>query len=187
MVGRAALPRTVRAGGFAVAALVLAGLAHRAGGGATPAPGALAGTAAGLTAVAYALAGRPRSTRLIAALVLASQLALHVAWQATDSAGQGLVSCVAHGVPSHTEGAAMTVFHALAAIAVAVVLQRGERWTFALVRTVARRSARRRSPIDPARPAPAVRLARRGPVAWTPSWRLQLAGGRATCGPPAMA
>jgi hypothetical protein len=187
MPRRIAHPRLLRAAGFSAAALTLAALAHRAGGGPAPDAGVLLLGAAALLAAAYALAGRPRSTAVIAGLVATSQVGLHLAWSSTGPQAGSLAECVAHELASPLSGGAMTACHALAALALAVLLERGERWTFAAARSLARRTGGA-SPLrvrllgaEPPRPA------RRPAARAVPPWRRPLAGGRATCGPPARA
>jgi len=187
MTARPTPLRLLRASAFALAVVALALLAHRAGGATLPGAGAIAGGAAATVAVAFALAGRRRTPRAIGALVATSQLALHALWELAGSEPASIVGCVAHDTGSALGTAAMATCHALAALAVAILLERGERWAFATLRVV-RRAARslRRAPGARATREPRASRVRALDRA-LPAWRVPLAGGRSTCGPPASA
>lgn len=180
--------RALRAAAFTLAVGVLALLAHRAGGATLPGPGSIAAGALATLVAAFALAGRRRSPALIGTLVAASQLGLHALWELGGSQPTSIAGCVAHDTGSPLGTAAMAACHTLAALAVAILLERGERWAFATLRAVGRAArALRRAPRARAACEPQVsgpRTPRALPVL---AWRVPLAGGRSTCGPPATA
>ena len=134
--------------------VALALLAHRAGGATLPGPAAAAGGALAL-AVAAALAGRQR-TPLPSARSSPRQLALHVLFAGAAHEPASIVGCVAHD-GAGPSAPAMAACHALAALAVAILLERGERGRSATSRRPRRAGLLRRVP---ARPRAALRSLR---------------------------
>src|SRR5262249_35075135 len=103
--------RAVRALAFAAAALVLAVLAHRAGGGDVPAAPALGLGASRVFAAAWLAAGRQRSVGVIAAAVLGSQTALHAAFESSAHDAGSLLGCVSHAGVGEVSTPAMLACH----------------------------------------------------------------------------
>jgi hypothetical protein len=133
--------RLARAGVFGGTSLVLATAGHVVGGGTLPGAGLLVLTAIGLALLSVTLtARRLRFGVLLAALGL-EQLLLHLLFHASTTAA----TCAAVVMPGHTMSTAvcgsgasttaswpMVLGHALAVLATAWVLARGERWLWAL-------------------------------------------------------
>ena len=132
--------RAVRAAAFGAAALVLAVSAHRAGGGVVPGVPALTGGAAALIAAAWLLAGRQRSIGAIAGAVLASQALLHVLFAGAARDPGAILGCVSHAGTGQVSMPVMLACHAVAALALALLLERGEAWACRVVSAVAGRT-----------------------------------------------
>lgn len=133
--------RTLRAGVFAGAAVALAAAAHELGGGSVSAVGAVAGFLL-LLLVARPLAGRARRLPGTAGATALSQLGLHLVFTGAGGscsasghaahAAHVAVHCAGAPVMTHDAGPAMLVAHALAGLALALLLTHGERglWAF---------------------------------------------------------
>lgn len=136
--------RAVRAGVLGGASLLLAGSAHLIGGGALPTPGVLVVVAAlvGLTAVT--ITGRRCRLPLLLGVLGLQQLLLHYLFDLVSASSAVDAACATSG-PHHlmthgcwsasatTSGAgemgwAMVVAHAVAVLATAALLARGEAW-----------------------------------------------------------
>lgn len=136
--------RVVRAGGLGGASLLLAGGAHLAGGGTLPGPGLLVVVAAlvGLTAVT--ITGRRCRLPLLLGVLGLQQLGLHYLFDLVSASPALDAACPTagpHHLMSHgcwsasatTSGAdemgwAMVAAHAVAVLATAALLSRGEAW-----------------------------------------------------------
>lgn len=181
--------RAVRAVAFAAAAVVLAVSAHRAGGGAVPGPLAAGGASLALASAAWLLAGRQRSLGVIAGAVLASQVALHVLFAGAAHDPGAILGCVSHAGAGQVSTPVMLGCHAVAALALALLLERGEAWACRVVSAVARRTRLLRDgpasvlvvPPSPLRAILAAGDRARG------AWLRPLASGRSACGPPCAA
>ena len=133
--------RLARAGVFGGASLFLATAGHVVGGGTLPGAGLLALTAIGLALLSVTLTVRRlRFGVLLAALGL-EQLLLHLLFHASTTAA----TCASVIMPGHTMSTAvcgsgtstaaswpMLLGHALAVLATAWLLARGERWLWAV-------------------------------------------------------
>jgi hypothetical protein len=188
-VGPAPL-RAVRAVAFATAALVLAVSAHRAGGGAVPGLAAVAGGALGLAGAAWPLAGRQRSIGAIAGAVLASQAALHVLFAGAAHDPGAILGCVSHDGVGQVSTPVMLACHAVAALALALLLERGETWACRVVSAAAARAGllRRVPPVALVASLAHLRGALGdGDHLARAAWLRPLASGRSACGPPCAA
>jgi hypothetical protein len=133
---QAQLPlRFARTAAFSAACVILAALAHVAGGGSGPEPWAAALGLAATAALGLALCGRERSGATINVVLVAAQLGLHELF-----AGDATAYLVVH---AHGEGlvvnAGMLVAHLTATIVTGLWLARGEAALWALLRRLARR------------------------------------------------
>ena len=188
-VGPAPL-RAVRAVAFATAALVLAVSAHRAGGGAVPGLPAVAGGALGIAGAAWLLAGRQRTIGVIAGAVLVSQAALHVLFAGAAHDPGAILGCVSHDGAGQVSTPVMLACHAVAALALALLLERGETWACRVVSAVADRARLlRRAPSIAfvATPSPLREALGVGDLLARAAWLRPLASGRSACGPPSPA
>jgi hypothetical protein len=189
MTVRPAPLRAVRAVAFATAALVLAVAAHRAGGGAVPGLPALAGGALGLAGAAWLVAGRQRSLPVIAGAVLASQAALHVLFAGAAHDPGAILGCVSHAGAGQVSTPVMLSCHAVAALALALLLERGEAWACRVASAVARGAGllRRAPSISLVASLEPLRAAVDGGDRARAAWLRPLASGRSACGPPCAA
>jgi hypothetical protein len=138
--------RLLRAAAVSATVLCLAAAAHVAGGGTMPAAGVVLGLSVLTLLPVTLLAGSKLGPATMAAILAASQLALHQAFTALSTtavcteaghhayAGAGSLECVAtaasHGASQH--GAAMIGAHVLAAALTGLLLVRGEEAIWAL-------------------------------------------------------
>lgn len=138
--------RLLRAAAVSATVLCLAAAAHVAGGGTMPAAGVVLGLSVLTLLPVTLLAGRKLGLTTMAAILAASQLALHQAFTALSTtavcteaghhayAGAGSLECVAlaasHGAAQH--GAAMIGAHVLAAALTGLLLVQGEEAIWAL-------------------------------------------------------
>jgi hypothetical protein len=136
--------RAVRVAVLGCASLLLATSAHTFGGGDLPAPGVLVVTAIVLGLLAVPLTGRRCETGLLLAVLGVQQTLLHLLFSsaavhpACEPAGlqaaahQLGAACGMHGVMPMTDAAtsswSMIIAHALATVATAWLLGRGEAW-----------------------------------------------------------
>ncbi|HEY5978627.1 MAG TPA: hypothetical protein VIT41_03240 [Microlunatus sp.] len=139
LTGRA---RLARAGVFGGASLFLATAGHVVGGGVLPGAGLLALTAVGLALVAVTLTARRLRFGVLLAALGVEQVLLHLLFHASTTAA----TCAAVVMPGHGMSAAsvcgtgapavadwpMLVGHALAVLATAWLMARGERRLWAL-------------------------------------------------------
>ena len=139
--------RLARAGVFGGASLFLATAGHLVGGGTLPGAGLLALTAIGLALLSVTLTVRRlRFGVLLAALGL-EQVLLHLLFHASTTAA----TCAAVIMPGHTMSSAvcgsaaptaaswpMVIGHALAVLATAWMLARGERWLWSVAERIHR-------------------------------------------------
>lgn len=136
--------RLARAGVLGGASLFLATAGHVLGGGTLPGAGLLALTAVGLALVAVTLTARRLRFGVLLTALGVEQLLLHLLLHASTAAS----TCAAVSMPGHGMGAAGTVCgtgsagvaggsmllgHALAVLATAWLLARGERWLWSAV------------------------------------------------------
>ncbi|MEV4890875.1 MFS transporter [Nonomuraea sp. NPDC055795] len=130
--------RVARSAVFAVACLVLAALAHLAGGGMVHAEALAAGLPMALVP-ALALAWRERSLPPILAILALTQAGLHVLFSAMCPVEAGPApEHLAHGSP----GVGMLLAHAWAVVMTALLLERGERALWSLLRLLLARGLR---------------------------------------------
>ena len=147
--------RLARAGVFGGASLFLATAGHVVGGGTLPGAGLLALTAIGLALVSVTLTARRVRFAVLLVGLAVEQILLHLLFHAASTA----VTCAAVVMPGHsmsgasvcgggsasTGGWPMLVSHALAVLATAWLLARGERWLWRVAdRLCCPRSARPR-------------------------------------------
>lgn len=136
--------RLARAGVFGGASLFLATAGHVLGGGTLPGAGMLALTAVGLGLLAVTLTGRRLRFGVLVTALGVEQLLLHLLFHAASTA----TTCATLVMPGHTMGGgssvcgtgtasaggwSMLLGHALAVLATAWLLARGERWLWAVV------------------------------------------------------
>lgn len=137
--------RLARAGVFGGASLFLATAGHVLGGGTLPGAGLLALTAVGLALVAVTLTARRLRFGVLLTALGVEQLLLHLLLHASTAAS----TCAAVAMPGHgmgatagtvcgagsagTAGVPMLLGHALAVLATAWLLARGERWLWSAV------------------------------------------------------
>lgn len=136
--------RTARAGALGSVILLLTLIGHTAGHGALPTAGGLFAAGALAFAVGSAVARRRLHLPALVTLLLATQAVLHVVLNATSPHGGG------------STGGAMLLGHVAAAIAAAVVIDRGEqvlaRWIAYLAQAIGG-SADREPALQQERPA----------------------------------
>ena len=132
--------RLARAGVFGGASLFLATAGHVVGGGTLPGAGLLALTAIGLALLSVTLTVRRLRFEVLLAALGVEQILLHLLFHASTTAA----TCAPVLMPGHTMstvcgmGAAtaaswpMLLGHALAVLATAWLLARGERWLWAV-------------------------------------------------------
>jgi hypothetical protein len=145
------LLRWLRGSVVGLSATCLASGGHTAAGGAAPSPGPLAVTALVAVTVAIALSGRRWTIVPLLTMLLGGQVLFHVAFAAPASsavfggsmghAGMGSASGAAAPVAGAMTGMAMSSHpgwlmvggHLLAAVLSALVLRRGEEWSWRLL------------------------------------------------------
>lgn len=158
--------RLARAGVFGGASLFLATAGHVLGGGTLPGAGLLALTAIGLALLAVTLTARRVRFGVLLTALGVEQLLLHLLFHASTAA----TTCAAVAMPGHGMGAAggtvcgtgsasaaggsMLLGHALAVLATAWLLARGERWLWATVDRIHRSTGTTTARVR--RPRPAV-------------------------------
>ena len=133
--------RLARAGVFGGASLFLATAGHIVGGGTLPGAGLLTLTAIGLALMSVTLTVRRLRFGVLVAALGVEQLVLHLLFHASTTAA----TCAAVTMPGHTMSTAvcgsgassaaswpMVIGHALAVLATAWMLARGERWLWAV-------------------------------------------------------
>ncbi|MGP3958091.1 MFS transporter [Nonomuraea sp. 3N208] len=157
---RAQLPlRFARAAAFSAVCVILATLAHVAGGGSGPEPWAAGLGLAVVAGLGMALCGRERSPATINGVLAVAQLGLHELFAGDDTAYVSVVSAHGHGGGLAVD-AGMVLAHLTASLITGVWLARGEAALWSLLRRLGRRFVLLR-PVA----APAVRLV--APVVFT--------------------
>lgn len=135
--------RLARAGVLGGASLALAASGHVIGGGVLPGGGLLALLGIALALVAVSLTARRLRFGALVAMLAIEQIALHLVFHAATAA----VSCAVVAMPGHAmepaticasgtvsvAGWPMLLGHALALVATAWLLARGERWLWRVV------------------------------------------------------
>jgi len=118
-----------------VVALLLTSLAHVTGGGNAPGLPVVLAVAAPVWMFSFWLAGRRLGALMYSALLISLQTLLHTAFMLPDTA-----TANSHGANAMSDhmGAPMLAAHALAAIALGVVLARGEAALDALINVIAK-------------------------------------------------
>ncbi|HEY3687117.1 MAG TPA: MFS transporter [Streptosporangiaceae bacterium] len=154
------LLRLLRAAVFAAVCVSLATAAHVLAGGSAPGHPVLAASYALILIPAFALTSRERRLPSIATTLLATQLALHLLFDATTAHVPlpGTLPALAHACGSlGGPGAVMTIAHLWAALVSSWWLARGEAAMWALARLAARLAGRAvRLPRAPRAPVPAT-------------------------------
>ena len=140
------LLRVTRSATFAAVCVTLAACAHVAGGGVPPGIAVLGIAFAAVLVPATALAGRERTLRVIAPVLLAAQGGLHLLFEATSGTGTAYTTHaahvasavrVAHAAHGCGSGTVMTLAHLWATLVTAWWLARGEALLWTLVRMAA--------------------------------------------------
>ena len=155
--------RLARAGVFGGASLFLATAGHVVGGGTLPGAGLLALTAIGLALLSVSLTARRLRFGVLLAILGLEQLLLHLLFHASTTPA----TCASVIMPGHTMSTAvcgsgtssatswpMVLGHALAVLATAWLLARGECWLWAVADRIHRYAGA--SPDRVRRPRPAA-------------------------------
>ena len=155
--------RLARAGVFSGASLFLATAGHVVGGGTLPGAGLLALTAIGLAMLSVTLTVRRLRFGVLLASLGLEQLLLHLLFHASTTAA----TCASVIMPGHSMSSAvcgsgtstaaswpMVLGHALAVLATAWLLARGERWLWAVADRIHRYASSAPGPVR--RPRPVV-------------------------------